>query len=1071
MLFPASLLPLRSPSPGPATRTKNAASTETIPVGSGSTGGNATSGAQGISSLKVSRKLLVPVLLAVSAASQPAALPAASNGGSGPRTSGTYRGRVLTELFRHRQEQARQSDSANPAVLPAITPVLQQDEGEIAVIDDSDGVVLRPNLFDLNTSSVTLTRFDTAYTAQPGPLTLDETARGNGLPLSLGDDDAVQVFLPFPFPFFDASYSVAFVHSDGNLTFVEPDAASSTRSLSRAISGPPRISPLFTDLDPTQAQAAISMYSTGNRFVVTWDNVPEFRFFGIGRRQTFQLILHQDGNIEVHFADVSLNTAVVGIMPGYLQGQSTPADFDEGVPDPIDGALGEIFSPITTIDCFALTQKFYRNHDDAYDFIVVFNDFRLPAAPGAFAFEVNVRNEVLGIGDLLSGGQTVFDFGPDFGSPRRLQSFLNMGPLSNYPPDPTQRIPVIGENNTLSVMGQEAGHRFLVFVRFRDPVSQQLSSALLGRDRAHWSFFFNSDASVVEGNRIEDHGMVSPRFETVAAVEKYSDFDQYLMGLRDADEVQPSFLVENSTSLRSPSSAPSVGVSFDGDRKEISIDMIIDAEGRRIPDSSVSQKDFNFSFVLLVEAGTTPSAEDLNQLGAIRRQWEDFFNDAVEQRAAARTALVRMLQLSTWPAAGVLLGTPGAGSVEIATPLEADLDVMLTTDNGVIEVPAVVTFPAGSTQAPFTIDGVEDGITSLTAVASTPGYGTAHSRVQVRSAAADLTLTVESGDGQAAGDGGLLAQPVVFRLRDENQLPYSGVSLVVTPTADGVAMPSAAVTDAYGRVSVQWQLGTMFTRNALRAEIEGAPGVNVAAEAFSLGPRPAFALAGVVNAASFNTGPSPPIGIVPGSLVSIFGAALALNPGEAMAFPLPTQLRLARVTINGVPVPLLFVSPQQINFQVPFELTGSTVEVQITSDAGTSDPVTVPLISTQPGIFFDFATGLGAIRNNDDGTTVLERPARAGDFIQVFCTGLGDVNPPGQTGLPAPASPLPETVSNPQVRIDGRDSLVTFSGLAPFFAGLYQINVQVPEGLPPGRYTLVVIVDGIMSNAVLIDVQ
>ena len=340
MLFPASLLPPRFPPARLATRMKKATSTETIPVASGSTGGNPSSWAQGLRSLQVSRIQLVALLLAVFAASQPTALIAASDGSSGPPASGTYRGRVLTELFRHRQERARQSDSASPAVLPAITSVLQQDEGEIAVIDDSDGVVLRPNLFDLNTSSVTLTRLDTGYTSQPGPLTLDETARNNGLPLSLGDDDAVQVFLPFPFPFFDASYSVAFVHSDGNLTFVEPDAASSTRSLSRAISGPPRISPLFTDLDPTQAQAAISMYSTGNRFVVTWDNVPEFRFFGIGQRQTFQLVLHQDGTIQFHFATVSLNAAVVGIMPGYLQGQSTPADFDEGVPDPVAGALG-----------------------------------------------------------------------------------------------------------------------------------------------------------------------------------------------------------------------------------------------------------------------------------------------------------------------------------------------------------------------------------------------------------------------------------------------------------------------------------------------------------------------------------------------------------------------------------------------------------------------------------------------------------------------------------------------------------------------------------------------------------
>ena len=177
----------------------------------------------------MSRKFLVEVLLA---ASQPAALLAASQGSPGSPASGTYRGRVLTELFRHRQERARQSEVARHAALPELAPVLQEDAGDIAVIDDSDGVVLRPNFFDLNTSSLALTRFDTGYTAQPGPLAFNETARSDGLPLSLGDDD-VQLFLPFPFPFFDAGYSEAFVHSDGNLTFVEPDAASSARSQSR----------------------------------------------------------------------------------------------------------------------------------------------------------------------------------------------------------------------------------------------------------------------------------------------------------------------------------------------------------------------------------------------------------------------------------------------------------------------------------------------------------------------------------------------------------------------------------------------------------------------------------------------------------------------------------------------------------------------------------------------------------------------------------------------------------------------------------------------------------------------
>ena len=137
MFFPASPLPLGSPSERLDTQTKKTASTETIPVGWGSTR-NRSSSAHGIDAFGMSRRLLVRVLLVLLTASQPAALIAASPGSSGSPASGTYRGRVLSELFRHRQERARQSEVARHAALPELAPVLQEDAGDIAVIDDSD---------------------------------------------------------------------------------------------------------------------------------------------------------------------------------------------------------------------------------------------------------------------------------------------------------------------------------------------------------------------------------------------------------------------------------------------------------------------------------------------------------------------------------------------------------------------------------------------------------------------------------------------------------------------------------------------------------------------------------------------------------------------------------------------------------------------------------------------------------------------------------------------------------------------------------------------------------------------
>ena len=248
---------------------------------------------------------------------------------------------------------------------------------------------------------------------------------------------------------------------------------------------------------------------------------------------------------------------------------------------------------------------------------------------GAFAFELNIKNEIRGI------GLEQFDFASDFGSNGRLQSFLAMNQLTEFPDDPDTVF--FGTNSTINIIGQEAGHRWLAYTRFRDSNGQN-STKLLGRDDAHWSFFFNSEASVMEGNQIEDLG--SGNFQTTAATDRYSKLDQYIMGFRDPNQVGPMFFVDNVTgTTRTASSAPAIGISFRGTRQNLTVNDIIASEGPRIPTVAASPKVFKQAFILLVQRGTSPSNAEVAKLDRFRQRWQEFFGQATEGLGTADTTL------------------------------------------------------------------------------------------------------------------------------------------------------------------------------------------------------------------------------------------------------------------------------------------------------------------------------------------------------------------------------------------------------------------------------------------------
>jgi uncharacterized protein (TIGR03437 family) len=228
----------------------------------------------------------------------------------------------------------------------------------------------------------------------------------------------------------------------------------------------------------------------------------------------------------------------------------------------------------------------------------------------------------------------------------------------------------------------------------------------------------------------------------------------------------------------------------------------------------------------------------------------------------------------------------------------------------------------------------------------------------------------------------------------------------------------------------------------------------------------------VVNAASFQTNE-----LVPGSIVSIFGTDLAAETISAVGLPLPTRLGDTTIDVNDDQVPLFYVSPTQINFQVPWTVAGKTLAAV---SLRRQNLATVPIVSASPGIFTIDHNGQGQgavlIAGTDEfaapfGIDPGGRPVRRGEYIEIYATGLGAVDNEPQSGSLSPTDPLARTIATPSVTIGGVPAEVTFSGLAPGQVGLYQVNARLPDDAPVGdAVPLVLSIEGAVSNTVTIAV-
>jgi uncharacterized protein (TIGR03437 family) len=217
------------------------------------------------------------------------------------------------------------------------------------------------------------------------------------------------------------------------------------------------------------------------------------------------------------------------------------------------------------------------------------------------------------------------------------------------------------------------------------------------------------------------------------------------------------------------------------------------------------------------------------------------------------------------------------------------------------------------------------------------------------------------------------------------------------------------------------------------------------------------AISGLTDAASYQQKYSP------GMLMSVFGSQLSASTASAASVPLPVTMGGVAATVNGVAAPLWYVSPAQLNIQIPYQTavnTSATLTINNNGQVVTSQ--TFAMTASSPGIFGDpTAHSIGS--------------AARGQTTALYLTGAGAVTPAIATGsTPAPTTPL-ASLPSPQntpvaVTVAGVPATIVFAGISPGLVGVTQINFQIPAGIPTGMQPVVVSIAGTASAPAYVNI-
>ncbi len=288
----------------------------------------------------------------------------------------------------------------------------------------------------------------------------------------------------------------------------------------------------------------------------------------------------------------------------------------------------------------AAAKAFFASHTDSYDFVVAFPTFPTNLGAGVVGLHSGVRNSVTGV------GRPVFDNGALYGSSARLLGYLDIGAL----------VPGAGMSvdDAVGVIAHEVLHQWAAHPTFKDARTASIRKDLLGQEGAHWSFFLDSDGSVLYGSDWKDNG--NGTFTAVASRKRYSSLDLYLMGFTSELEVGPMTLLHPTGSGHVAQDVPPAdGTVIAATSSTVSITDIVASLGRRSPSSSTAPTEFRAAFVLLLAPGQTPSVAQLAFVEAARVKFANQFFFLSQGRGVMDTGLLEV-------APGAVASNPGVVS-------------------------------------------------------------------------------------------------------------------------------------------------------------------------------------------------------------------------------------------------------------------------------------------------------------------------------------------------------------------------------------------------------------------------